>query len=374
MKTTLLLITTFLFTAQNLRSQIPGCVGINTTNPQRTLHVHGTMRVDSLPLSIQIGQLASVVIDTAGNLLKAPIIPDSGDHAISLVYDDNITVGDLVAIGDGRSAYMSCNADGAFVSNETSDINRLVAQGFRTTSGTKSIRAVQISLPIVNGATHHFNFSVHSAISGVPSPTAISAHTETFIGTGTVTGWSLFVFEPPLSVLPNTDYYLVIQAYADVNSSRQVRTVSNSIGSGYLAVSTNGGSTWTTDPNRDAQVLIYEIRSSAGKVYRAEAVAIAETLRPDQQTVLATSGATVIKNHYDKSHNFIGIAKESGTRGETKKVLLGPLLFKNQVLIPGADYFLGAVPGSIITPMPAGGIFGVKVGFAADVNRVFITR
>ena len=367
-----------------------GRIGINTNTPQATLHVHGRVRIDTLPDAVTNSATGSSInimtADSVGNAGQmslgalSALVADSGDHPVLLPYDDAIAAGDMVCVGDGKSAYMSCSGDGAFSANESVDNVRWVAQGFRSTPVAKSIRAVQINLPITSGATHHFNFLLRPAVGGVPGPTNVAADFETFVGAATVTGWSLFVFDPPLPVTPSTDYYLIIQAYTGTSTSRNVRTVANSIMTGTLAITTNAGSTWTTYPTRDVEVQIYEVRSVPGKVYRAQSVMISETLRPDQGTILATSGLSATKDRYDKAHGFIGVAKESGSAGNVKKVSLGPLVTKAQSpkLVPGIEYILdAATPGRLIslgsTSLPAG-YFNVKVGFAADSTHLFITR
>ncbi len=367
-----------------------GRIGINTNAPQATLHVHGRVRIDTLPdaaanttAAVSVNIMTADSVGNAGQMslgALSVLIADSGDHPVLLPYDDAIAAGDVVCLGDGKSAYMSCNGDGAFSANESVDNVRWVAQGFRSTPVAKSIRAVQVNLPITSGATHHFNFLLRPAVGGIPGPTNAAADFETFVGAATVTGWSLFVFDPPLPVMPNTDYYLVIQAYTGTNTSRTVRTVANSIMTGTLAVTANAGSTWATYPARDVEMQIYEVRSLPGKVYRAQSVMISETLRPDQGTILATSGLSATKDRYDKAHGFIGVAKESGSAGNVKKVSLGPLVTKAQSpkLVPGIEYVLdAATPGRVIplgsTSLPAG-YFNVKVGFATDSTHLFITR
>ncbi len=357
------------FLCQQSKSQN---VGINIDTPQAVLHVHGTFRADSLGVADTFARW-QVVCDSAGNFFKKPVsvFPEYSDETVQeFEYGRDITAGDLVSVGDGRSGYMRCNGDGAFVQNESTSPTRFIAQGFSTIAGLVGIRAVNIKVPITSGQNTVI-FSVCPAINGLPNMSQAVSRTETFTG-GSSTGWSLFIFDPPLYAPENAPCFLVVRAYGGTSTTKNLRTVSESI-TGNLVISNDAGVTWSTIANRDLEVQIYEARHGAGKAYPAQSVWKVETLRPDQATVLATSGTVIYRDLYDVAHNVIGVALESGTKGSTRKISLGPVVTVNQTLVPGMRYFLTDNPGVLGLGMPAS-FFNVPVGFALDSHRLYLTR
>ncbi len=56
---------------KQLRLSGQGRVGIGTNNPEATLHVVGTLKVDSVPVAT-LSNLYNIIIDSAGNILKTP--------------------------------------------------------------------------------------------------------------------------------------------------------------------------------------------------------------------------------------------------------------------------------------------------------------
>lgn len=350
-------------------------VGINVDTPQATLHVQGTLRVDSVSILDTSDTLPkwTLVCDSLGNFFKTVpiVIPDPAETIQEFEYGETVSAGTLVSVGDGKSAYMRCSGDGTFVQNESTNQSRWVAQGFSSSVGLVGIRAVNIKLPITSGQ-NTIIFSLCPAQNGVPSMAQAVSRTETFTSTSTSTGWSLFVFDPPLYVPSGAPCFLVVRAYGGTNTSKNLRTVGESI-SGTMMISNDAGVTWSSVTGRDLEVQIFESRHWPGKVYGAHSVWMVESLKPDQGTVLATSGASIVKDFYDRAHNVIGVALESGNAGDVKKVSLGPVVTVPQTLIPGTRYFLSDNPGILGTGMSSP-FFNVPVGFAVGTHRLLLVR
>ncbi len=353
-------------------------VGINIDTPQATLHIHGTLRSDSLALvdTADAPVVWNVVCDSAGNFFKkptlatsAPILPE--ETLMEFEYGETLPPGVLVAVGDGKSAYMRCNGDGAFIQNESTNQSRWIAQGFLSSVGLVGIRAVNIRMPITTG-TNTIIFSVCPAQGNVPHMAQAISRTETFASTSTSTGWSLFVFDPPLYVPSATQCFLVVRAYGGTNTSKNLRTVGESI-SGTMMISSDAGVTWSSTSGRDLEVQIFEARHWSGKIYAAHTVWIGESLRPDQGTILATTGTGYVKDFYDRAHNVIGVTRESGVSGQLKKVSVGPVVTVSQSLITGTRYFLSDSPGILGTGMSPS-FFNVPVGFAVGTHRLLLVR
>jgi hypothetical protein len=170
----------------------------------------------------------------------------------------------------------------------------------------------------------------------------------------------------------NTACFLVVRAYGGTNTTKNIRTVGESI-SGTMMISNDAGVTWSSTSSRDLEVQIFESRHWPAKVYGAHSVWVVESLKPDQGTVLATSGASIVKDFYDRAHNVIGVALESGNAGDVKKVSLGPVVTVPQTLIPGTRYFLSDNPGILGTGMSSP-FFNVPVGFAVGTHRLLLVR
>lgn len=350
-------------------------VGINIDTPQATLHVHGTLRIDSLVAfdSLNNPTIWNVVCDSAGNFFKTVpiVIPDPTETIQEFEYGETVSAGTLVSVGDGKSAYMRCSGDGAFVQNESTSQSRWVAQGFSSSVGLVGIRAVNIKIPITS-SQNTIIFSVCPVQNGVPSMAQAVSRTETFTSTSTSTGWSLFVFDPPLYAPSGSPCFLVVRAYGGMNTSKNLRSVGESI-SGTMMISNDAGVSWSSIIGRDLEVQIFEARHWPGKVYGAHSVWMVESLKPDQGTVLATSGVSIVKDFYDRAHNVIGVSLESGNAGDIKKVSLGPVVTVSQTLIPGVRYFLADNPGILGTGMSTS-FFNVPVGFAVGTHRLLLVR
>lgn len=357
MKTKNLLLVMLFFHHVNIFSQ--GKVGINTTDPQSSLHVGGNLRVDSIPFidTVAIKKYFHVVSDSFGNIFK--LNQKLSENAIILEYGETILTGDAVSLGDGLTGYNTISQNNNSL-NISIDSGNYVAQSFITTNIATGIRAV--SFYSTSGQTN-FTASIRNFSGGIPTGSDLGV--TSYYSAGTSIGEFTLVFNPPVSVLPNTEYAFLIRFTRPGVNVRFYYDSTDPYLPGAFLESSNGA-VWTSRNSDDLCFKVYETQTVPGKVYKSK-------IDPSVISPSATSFFTAPPNTFgsgEKEENFLGIAEESGSKDDLKKVSLGPI-FSNFVCIPGRVYYLSNIPG--VLSLNPGSVIKIA-GFGLDNNNFLIKR
>lgn len=340
-----------------------GNVGINTINPQATLHIAGNVRIDSLPAISSEKILVANSTGDVGFIDKDSLFPDMEKEDLDFEYGEDISSGDIVAIGDGISGYLTI--DQAVSNTNTSfPVTTFFGQIFKTSSVATGIRAVACR---VTSSETTFTVRLRKVQSGAPVGLDLGAVSYYYQSPGN--GLFTFVFNPPISVNPNEMYVFYVQA---VKSSGLPSNYYHSTANVYLDgdyVQTNdNGITWQSNQNQDLVFRIYETQTQQGKLYRA----VAKNGALSQfATSFLISGSTTFANA-DKTTSVVGFAKDSGVKGSVGSVAVGGMYHApNSVFTAGVHYWLGTTAGTILQ-YPV--VPERKIGFAISSNRLLLQR
>ena len=297
--------------------------------------------------------------------------PDSGLLILPIEYGENISLGELVSIGDGKTGYINNIIAGSYSSifEQTSKIKR-ISQKFFTSLKAKSIKAVVTDLTISGGVFLIYKIYITTDNGGVPSNTILGSaefvynNTSNSGGFGTTVG---MVFNPPVLVAANTQYHIVGYCYDSLGSSlsRLETSSSNIYSNGNLLITTNSGITWTSYPTRDCLFKIYEIHTNSGVAYKSQLFDPATVLGSD---VFTSYNFNPYSNFTDKGNAFLGIAKESGMIGETKRVVIsGVANIPGANLAVGTYYSVGWTAGQL-------GTGATRVGMGIGPTKLLVTH
>lgn len=371
MKQIILLIMSFFITYLGISQN----VGIGTNNPQEKLEVNGKLKIDNIPISSatqfilttdSMGVISKTFKDSIG--LLSPLI-DSTDRVFFSIYGELITQGDLVSVGDGRTSYLSVSATSPLqnVTPETTSRTKLLGQKFKTSPMAIGIGAVVIDARSLNNTTMIYTATLRDDNNGLPGSTVLGNTTLVHSSSGSSIATTILSFNPPIYVLPNTFYHLVLTSYDSLSNTSSSLDVFNidCIPNGYLETSINSGGTWAINSSRDCFIRIYEIQTLAGRVYRSKIYDPNTVMSPNQ---VSTFNASPYSNFTDKGNAVLGIAKESGVAGETKKVIIsGVADIPAGNLSIGTYYSVGWSAGQL-------GTGATRVGMGIGPTKLLVTH
>lgn len=345
-------------------------VGISTQSsfsPTERLDVDGRVRVRSLPL-ISVGTQPSIVVANPSGVLGfvsldslAANSPDTTGPVNLFVYGEDISAGSTVCVGDGLTGYPSAGHS-LPVGPISISSGTWIAQTFITSGTATGIRAVRFRASISNTT---FIVKIQACASGIPN--GLDLGSSSYTHSGTSSGEITMIFDPPVMVLPNTQYAFIV-SYSPNSSLNFFYTNTNPYSGGSRLTSTNNGSTWVSFANDDLMFLVYETQTSPGKVYNSKVVS--GSLNPTVNTSYLT-GSPTYYDVGDKLDNFIGVALESGVSGETKEVSLGQVCTGFVGLQPGRNYYLSSTPGQVTLTPPT---LVRKAGLALSPTKLLLLR
>ena len=328
-------------------------VGINTEQPQATLHVAGTVRIDTLGDDLD-GVFPTVSVDSHGDLKKRQI--DTTGSYIKAVYGEDILLGDAVAIGDGITGYQSIDQS-INTGTITVPSSNWIAQTFLTSNSATGIRAVGISS---TSAITTFRARIRDVSSGVPTGPDLGS--VTYFHNNNSHGTFVFVFNPPIIVLPNHQYALIIDVSNQVKPDYSSTNVY--LGGNRLQTS-DSGVTWVSYPSHDWEFQVFETQTTAGLLYKARTQS--GTLTP--LAVSFFNSSTTTFGPPDRMNNFVGFSRQSGLKGATGKVSVGPICINVPNTQAGRSYWLSASPGVLSSQSVSPEKF---VGLALPGSKFFI--
>jgi len=338
-------------------------VGINTETPQATLHVAGTMRVDSLPNASITKVLGT---DSLGNLgvFSNQSIIDLVNKS-PFIYGESIQAGDLLAMGDGLTGYLTVDQQTSPFTSLTVPQGELVGQSFVTSSTALGIKAVRFRAG-ANQTT--FTVKIRRCMGGLPSGPDLATASYYHAANNPAIQFML-VFDPPLSVLPNTQYAFIVDFQRPGGGTTPFfYSNANLYPDGMRLYSSNSGTSWTNFPSQDMVCSIFETQTQVGRVYKSRTYPTTSILDGAINYGYSTSN----EDHFgfaDRLDNSIGVAMESGIGGETKRVFVGTPCDGFTGLVSGKSYYLDLIPGHISITKPAVSIIK-RVGFAVDNHRM----
>ncbi len=345
-------------------------VGINIDTPQAMLHVAGTVRIDSF--KSPLGACVPLMVDSVGNIVKTQV---SNEQTIPLVYGESISAGDLVAVGDGTTGYLSIEQRSAPFTSFNVPMGELVAQSFVTSPQALGIRAVVFRAGISTQVT--FTMKLRRCINGLPSGLDIA--TASYTGQGSATSVDVtMVFDPPAQVVPNTSYVFIIDFQKVGGTSSTTNSYAYSAGNNLYAGGTRlhsntAGLTWTSYANQDMVFCLYETQTQNARVYKAISIQGVNALLDGNNN---KSYASVYEDHRgvgDRLDNIIGVAAQDGGAGETRTVYVGNPCSGFSGLIPGCTYYRATTPGQVNTT-GAVGFIDRKVGFAVTDQKMLFEK
>lgn len=216
-------------------------VGINTEQPQATLHVVGNLRVDSVPIDIG-NQSISLAINSNNQIVKQPV--DTLGEYITVIYGENINAGDAVSIGDGLTGYKTIDqtSNNAIL---TLPVGNWIGQTFMTTNNALALRMVGIS---TSGGISTLRVRIRDVSGGIPTGSDLGI--ASYYQNPTSHGVFYFVFSQPVPVLPNHMYALIFDASVQVKPDYSTL---NPYLYGNRLHSTDGGITWTSFTAQDLE-------------------------------------------------------------------------------------------------------------------------
>lgn len=368
MKTKNFLFLTLFFYSTHLFSQ--GRVGINTNDPQASLHVTGNVRIDSIPFldTVVIKKYYPLFSDSLGNILK---LNDRSPNGVSILeYGEVINSGDVVVIGDGLTSYRFANQDASGLSNVTVPMGNLICQTFTTSSDVLKIRSILFRSSM---AQTTFTLSLKACTAGIPAGpdlgVAVFSHTATYTNIQ-----MMLVFPIPIPVQPNTQYAFIIDFVKPGTPSANFYCSNSDLYTGGMRLqSVDNGLTWTSFPSSDLFFSSFEVQTEPGKVYKTKLGLENETIDAGIVNGYMLYNDTHI-NKGDKIDNFYGVALESGIKGDQKQVAGGYVCNGFNNLITGLVYYLDGIPGKLSTTPYTIPILDRKIGFAFNPATLIITK
>ncbi len=340
-------------------------VGINTETPQATLHVAGNMRIDSLSSGSITKVLGTDSLGNLGNLSNQSII-DLVNKA-AFVYGESIQAGDLLAMGDGLTGYLTVDQQANPFSSVVTPQGEWVAQSFVTTSSALGIKSIRFR---AGANLMTFTAKIRRLLGGVPSGPDL-ATASYYHAANNPAIQAMLVFDPPLLVLPNTQYALILDFQrVGGGSTTFFYSNANPYPDGMRLYSSNSGASWTSFPTQDMVFSVFETQTQGGRVYKTRTYPTATIL----DGAINYGYSTGNEDHFgvgDRLDNTIGVASESGALGETKSVYVGAPCDGFTGLVSGKSYYLDSIPGRVSITKPTVSMIK-KVGFAVDSHRMVL--
>jgi hypothetical protein len=341
-----------------------GNVGIGTNNPQATLHVAGTLRIDSLPQNNSPQVLTITPAGIIGKMkLDSVLFPDPETSLLELEYGEDISAGDIIAIGDGVRGYLTLDQT---VNNQNLlySAGTYVGQVFKTSEVATGIRA--ITCRMTSNETL-FRIAIREISTGVPTGNDLGS--VTYYYSQALSGIFTLVFPIPIPVQPNTLYAFYCDPVRNNGGGTSYFfSTTSTYPDGTRIQSTDGGITWQMFPDQDLVFRVYETQTQSGKAYRA--VAQSGVMNP-WATSFLLSGSTTFGSS-DRTNNVIGFAVTSGIKGSIGTVAISSIYESpTPVFTPGATYWLSSTPGMVspvVVPPEK------KLGFAISETKLLWAR
>jgi hypothetical protein len=367
-------------------------IGMGTATPDRSALVH--MYSDSLGLLIPRMTSANralipqptmglMVFDTdlgclmiyQGNPLTWQCIGSAStplNNDPTFVYGEAITQGQVLCFGDGRSGTVLHEhlVNGGIQPKINTDTT--YAMRFITSTRALRIKAVSWSFVILGTSSGFFKVCIRNDNSGFPGTIVVCEDYP--VATGDIGSYFANFASPP-QVLPSTSYFLTISYHRLTgNKNATIYHVSQtSYPHGEMFESTDGGVTWTMNPNYDLAFGIYEGITQAGHVYPCDRDAIPLSRICSPTIATFTSDLMITINTTDRFSNVIGYALTDGPAGSSHPIRTDGVVPVPGTILPGIRYYIGPLPGSITTVSP-GGVKSRIVGTGVDTSRIIIVR
>lgn len=264
----------------------------------------------------------------------------SGGSVGTFTLGETITAGDSVFVSDGTEIVQIIQTTEN--ANSSTYGANWFGQTFTTGSGVTKIRSVSLAMQRTNSPAGNVVVSLYATSGGLPTGAALYTATLTATSVGT-TGNLTNTFTLNATVTPSTVYAIVVSVPSgDVTNHIDLdHSTSSTYADGTYLSSTNSGSTWSADANKD---LVFQVEQmfTAGYVYQSS----------------ASSGRA----------NFTGIALESGTSGQSKKVQMKTGVYTSSGLTAG-QYFMSDTAGAIST---SAGTVPIVIGQAYSATKLVI--
>lgn len=267
-------------------------------------------------------------------------------------FGESIAAGQAVYLGHERPV-MSLEVNASDDATIQVYGDRWYAQTFKTSSRAKFITGIWLKGRHYSSVSGNITLSIR-AVDANNKPTGADLVSKDIAASSWPANisnvWMFFEFSTPLAVSANTQYAIVLRAPGGSSSYyiRWYQHNSNIYSDGYSSFSSNGGVTWETANVNDHAFRVYEIVDEKGKVYTTYANGLANT--------------TV--------HDFIGIAKESGTADQSKAVQVAGIVSGLSGLVAGTDYYLVNSAGAISATK---GSVIKKIGTAVSATQLLLT-
>ena len=300
----------------------------------KDIYLEGDLIKDGVAATSTPTANAIPVADGSGKLddgwLKSIIIK-------SFTAGENITAGDAVSLA-ADTTYTMAGYYGDFDAFVTVNNTHMKAQTF-VSMGTK-IKSVKLEMSESAAGAVNATVSIRSTTGGLPSGSDIEGKTSVM----SINGQNdyIFVFSEPVNVISGQVYAIVVKASSSIDIGIKN---SNVYSGGSYIYSSDGGSTWTSDSNKDFKFVVTG-ETEEGYIYKSN---------------------STIDNFL--SNNFIGFAYENITSTNSGLVTLSGLSNNHTGLTTGTTYYLSNTAGAIST---SPGSVSRKVGLSISATEILI--
>lgn len=263
---------------------------------------------------------------------------------VYLTAGEALTDGNAVMIGAGTA--IAGNSQTSQNSNEAiTDPANWKSMSFSTTSKAIKISSVVLYLAYNSATPVTVTVAIYASSGGLPTGAALGSVDVNISSSPSPSPTErTFTFATPITVSASTTYQIVAHAPLGGGGDSVSWYYQNS-GSG-AGKSGNGGSTWSTDANKQRYYKINEIQTVAGNVYKASAA---------------------VNNEYVTG--FIGFVIGSFSAGQTATILIVGQTTNLSGLTVGSAYYLSDTSGAISTTP---GTVSKKVGISLSATSLLI--
>lgn len=252
--------------------------------------------------------------------------------ATSQTAGESLTAGNAVVLASG-------NTISNIISNTTQNSNahaygtNWFGQTFQTSASTYSILGARFMMSLVGTMNQSCHIFLYATSGGLPTGAALAdlSITPTITSTSPIGDEYEFLFSSPVVVSPSTTYALIVDFFhGDASNYIALFYNSSSVyANGTYLSSTDSGTNWTADANKDFYFKALECYQQAGRVYKAKA---------SQEDDLETQ--------------FIGFATTSASSGSAVTVVTSGVVSGLTSLTPGLEYYLSSSSAGAISTTP----------------------
>lgn len=275
----------------------------------------------------------------------------SSPTATGFLAGENISANDPVALSDGTAyARLTLTTDNSAANGPLSG-NSWVAQTFVVDAETAAlgIKAITVNAAKSGVPAANLIVSIRNVSANVPTGSDIGGYTATVSVSGQDNYTATFATPPTIAPGTYAACFRAAEQFAIYGKNSNVNT-------GNYASSSDAGSSWTADTNKDLTMVVDIKITTAGKLYKADPRYL-------------YNGNTVSFSVAEKV-NCIGFATAAATAGNAVSVQMGGILGGFTGLTAGSDYYVNDSLALSTTQ----GTHIISLGKAVSTTELFIDR